>query len=72
MNISIKEEVMNMIKTLPDECSYDDIMAEIYFKQKIDQGLKDIEEGKVISHEDAKKRLNKWIKEEKLSGQNWV
>jgi len=29
-------------------------MAELYFKQKVEQGLKDIEEGKVLSHEDSK------------------
>ncbi|MCK4795816.1 MAG: hypothetical protein KAT05_00465 [Spirochaetes bacterium] len=51
-----------MIRSLPDECDYNDIMAKIYFKQKVDQGLKDIEEGKVFSHEEAKKKLNKWIK----------
>jgi len=47
---------------LPDNCSYDDIMAEIYFKQKVDRGLQDIEDGKVLSHDEAKKRLSRWIK----------
>ena len=62
MAVRIKQEIISMINNLPDECDYDDIMAEIYFKQKVDQGLKDIKDGNVISHEDAKKRLSKWIK----------
>lgn len=62
MAISIKEDVMNMIKTLPDECGYDDIMAEIFFKQKVDQGLIDFEEEKVFTHKEAKERLGKWIR----------
>ena len=59
---TIKEEVVKMIKNLPDEVGYDEIMAEIYFKQKVDKSLKQIDEGKVISHEEAKKRIEKWIK----------
>ncbi|MGA1840210.1 MAG: hypothetical protein ACMUIU_06245 [bacterium] len=59
---TIKEEVVKMIKNLPDEVGYDEIMAEIYFKQKVDKSLKQIDEGKVISHKEAKKRIEKWIK----------
>ena len=59
MRTTIKQDVINMISHLPNECDYDDIMAEIYFKQKVDQGLKEIQAGKVISHEEAKKRLHK-------------
>jgi hypothetical protein len=59
---AVKNDVIAMISRLPDECDYDDIMSEIYFKQKVDKGLNDIAKGKVISHEEAKKRLSKWIK----------
>lgn len=62
MKTTIKEDVIEMINNLPPECNYDDIMAEIYFKQKVDQGLQEIEEDKIISHEEAKQRLQKWIK----------
>jgi hypothetical protein len=58
----IKDEVIKMIKKMPLESGYDDIMAEIYFKQKIDKSIGQIEEGKIISHEEAKKRISKWIK----------
>ncbi|MFW5759020.1 MAG: toxin-antitoxin system subunit antitoxin [Bacteroidota bacterium] len=30
--------------------------------EKVESGLKEIEEGKSISHEDVKKRLSKWLK----------
>ncbi len=58
----IKEEVIEMISNLPDEVGYDEIMAEIYFRQKVDRSMMQIEEGKVISHEETKKRMSKWIK----------
>ncbi len=58
----IKEEVIEMISNLPDEVGYDEIMAEIYFRQKVDRSMMQIEEGKVISHEETQKRMSKWIK----------
>ena len=58
----IKEEVIEMISNLPDEVGYDEIMAEIYFRQKVDRSMMQIEEGKVIFHEEARKRMSKWIK----------
>ena len=57
---TIKQEVIEMLNKLPDEVDYDDIMAEIYFKQKVDRSLRQIDEGKVISHEEVKRRLSKW------------
>lgn len=59
---AIKEEVVKMINNLPEEVDYDDIMAEIYFRQKVDRSLRQIEEDKVITHQEAKERLSKWIK----------
>jgi hypothetical protein len=62
VNGNVKHDVIEMIKKLPDEVGYDDIMAEFYFRQKVDKSLKQIDEGKVISHEEARQRMSKWIK----------
>lgn len=56
MNI-VKEEAKKMIDRLPDNATWDDIMYELYVKKKIAAGLKAAEECRVVSHEDAKKRL---------------
>ncbi len=56
MNI-VKEEAKKLIDKLPDSATWDDIMYELYVKQKITAGLKAAEEGRVVSHAEAKKRL---------------
>ncbi len=56
MNI-VKEEAKKMIDRLPDNATWDDVMYELYVKKKIAAGLKAAEEGRVVSHGDAKKRL---------------
>jgi len=59
---TVKKNVLEVIENLPDDSSYEDIMEKIYFMQKVEAGLKDVEEGRVIPHEEVKKRLAKWLK----------
>jgi predicted transcriptional regulator len=48
-----------LINSLPDSSTWDDIMYEIYVKQKIDKGLKEVKSGKVIPHSDVKRFFEK-------------
>lgn len=54
---SAKEESIQLIQSLPDHVSWDDIIYEMYVKKKIEKGLKDVEEGNLVSHEEVKKRF---------------
>ncbi len=57
----IKEQVIQMIQTLPDEVTVDDVMAELYFKLQVDAGLRELDEGKGIPHEEVERRMSKWL-----------
>ena len=61
MATTTKQAVIEMIERLPDEASVEDIMAELYFRQKVDEGLRQLDAGEGIDHEEAKQRLAKWI-----------
>ncbi|MEQ8230109.1 MAG: hypothetical protein RLW61_03220 [Gammaproteobacteria bacterium] len=52
-----KEAARQIIDQLPEQATWDDIMYELYVKQKIDAGLQAADEGRVVSHEEAKRRL---------------
>ena len=54
---SEKEEAKKLIDTLPDSVNWDDIIYEMYVKKKIAEGLDAIEHGRVLSHEEAVKRI---------------
>ncbi len=56
-----KENIINMIKNLPDNVSMEDIIEAIYVRKKIEKGMKDSEEGRVYTHEEAKEILKKWL-----------
>ena len=53
--LTVKENVKTLVDSLPDNLTYDDVMYEIYVKQKIEKGLDDIEKGNVLPHEQVKK-----------------
>ena len=57
----IKQQVIQIIQSLPDNVTLDDIMAALYFKLQVDAGLKEIDEGKGIPHEEVEKRMSKWL-----------
>lgn len=50
---SAKDMARELIEHLPDTATFDDIMYEIYARQKIEAGLKDVAEGRVLSHEEV-------------------
>ena len=57
----IKNQVIRMIESLPEGVTLDDIMAELYFKLQVDKGLKELDEGKEIPHEDVEAGFSKWL-----------
>lgn len=57
-----KEEVLRFIEKLPDDYSLDEIMSELYFTQQVETGLRDIEEGRVYSHDQVKNMVREWRK----------
>ena len=56
-----KENIIEMIKSLPDDVSMEDIIEAIYVRQKIEKGLKDSEERNLYTHEEARELLKKWL-----------
>ena len=59
---AVKQASIETIKRLPDQCTIDDIMYEINFVAQVYEGLKDAEEGKLITTEELLKRVDGWAK----------
>jgi predicted transcriptional regulator len=57
-----KENILQMIKELPDDSTLEDIMYHLYAREKIIRGLEDADEGRKISNEEAKEVIEEWFK----------
>ena len=59
--MTTKEAIIELIRKLPDDATVDEIMAELYARRTIEQGLKELDDGRSVPHEDVKRRLARWI-----------
>ena len=58
--LSAKEEVMELLKEVPDDSTFEEIQYHLYVRQKIQRGIKDVEEGRTHTQEEMEKRMEKW------------
>lgn len=54
---NVKEEAEKLVRELPEQATWDDLMYEIYVRQKIEEGIKAADEGRVLPHEEVKRRF---------------
>jgi predicted transcriptional regulator len=56
-----KQRVQQVLDAFPEDVNVDEFLEKVYLLQKIEAGERQIEAGETVSHEDAKKRLKKWL-----------
>jgi predicted transcriptional regulator len=56
---AVKEAARAIVDNLPDQATWDDLMYELYVKQKIEAGLAAADNGQTVPHEEVKARLIK-------------
>jgi len=57
-----KEKIIKSFDTLPDNLTIDQMIERVIMLDKIEQGLKDVEDGNVFTNEEVKVKLDKWLK----------
>jgi predicted transcriptional regulator len=59
---SAREKAISIIKELPEDSSLETIIDKLRFVEMVEKGIEDLESGKVMPEEEAKKVLTKWLK----------
>jgi len=59
--LTAKQEVMELLRDLPDSSTLEEIQYCLYVRQKIHRGIADIEAGRATSQEEVEKRMEKWL-----------
>lgn len=60
---TIKEEAKELIESLPDDATFDDVHYHLLVREKIDQGLADVEAGRIVTEQEMDLRFKKWLEE---------
>ena len=62
--LSIKQTTLEVIKSLPESSTLEEIMYQINLAAQAIEGLKDIREGRTVTSKQLLNKLDKWNKAE--------
>ena len=57
-----KQQILKAIEELPDDASVEDAMDRLYLLYKVERGLRQADGGELISQEEVRRRMAKWLK----------
>jgi hypothetical protein len=57
----VKEHIIDMIQSLPEDVTINEIFSELYFKLQVDTGLKELDDGKGIPQQEVEEMMAKWL-----------
>ena len=58
----MKDAMLKAIQELPDDATVADAMERLYLLEKIERGIAQADAGQTVSHEEARRRLARWLK----------
>ena len=56
-----KEKVIGTLKSLPNEFDVEELIEKLIFLQQVDEGLRQSKNQEVISLDEAKMKMSKWL-----------
>lgn len=58
---NVRDTVLDLVKGLPEDATLEDIQYHLYVLQRVERGLKEADEGRVLSEHEMEKRFAKWL-----------
>lgn len=58
--MSDKQLILNTVKNIDDETSYEEILYTLYVQLEVQKGIKDMEEDNTKTGSEVKEIINKW------------
>ena len=57
-----REKAIETINEFPQEFELEELFERLLFVDKVEKGLEQIEDGKTVSHEEVKAKIQQWKK----------
>lgn len=58
---SPKQVAKEILDSLPDDCSLEEIQYRLYVRQVVEEGREDVRRGDVLSQEEIEQDLERWL-----------
>ena len=59
---TVKQAVLEVIQSLPETCTFDDVHYHLRVREKIERGQEDIDRGDYLSQEETEREMKQWLK----------
>ena len=59
---SSKQAAIRIIEEMPEDASLEQIMYGLFFRERVDRGLKELDKGKTVSHEEVRRSVARWLR----------
>ena len=60
---NVKEQVRELLEVLPDDVSFEDLQHHLFVREKIVQGVSDLDAGRVVSENEMEQNFKRWLDE---------
>jgi predicted transcriptional regulator len=60
-----KQVARDALNELPDECSLEDISYHLYLRARVEDGMADLEGGRVVAHEQVMREATEWLRRQR-------
>jgi len=60
--MNTKQQILKAIEELPDDANVGDALERLYLLYKIDKGIKQADAGELVSQDEARQPMAKWLK----------
>lgn len=57
-----KQQILKAMEELPEDAGVEDAIDRLYLLYKIERGLRQADGGELISQEEARQRMARWLK----------
>ncbi len=58
---SPKQVAREILDSLPDDCSLEEIQYRLYVRQMVEEGRQDVRKGNVVSQAEIEQDLERWL-----------
>ena len=60
--MGIKQQMLKVIEELPDDAGIEEALDRLYLLYKVEKGLRQADRGELLSQEEVRKRMAKWLR----------
>jgi len=57
-----KQVAREVLDSLPEDCSLEDIAYHLYVRAQVEEGVRDLDEGRAVPHEQVMREAAEWLR----------